>query len=135
MVGANSRVHRRLEGSYFKREMTKARDEKRLGLPVPYDPSRPVNTFWDVGMNDENCIWFHQTDGVRHRLIDFYRTPARACRRFIQMSASGQSRHFDRIPSTSGLPPNSGHSQQATVAPTPRKRGPPEFGERALECR
>jgi hypothetical protein len=22
-------------------------------------------------MDDENCIWFHQTDGVRHRLIDF----------------------------------------------------------------
>jgi hypothetical protein len=24
-------------------------------------------------MDDENCIWFHQTDGVRHRLIDSYR--------------------------------------------------------------
>ena len=51
---------------------TKARDQKRIGLPLPYDPSRPVNTFWDIGMDDENCIWFHQTDGVRHRLIDFY---------------------------------------------------------------
>jgi hypothetical protein len=49
--------------------MTKARDDKRIGLPVPYDPSRLVNTFWDIGVNDENCIWFHQTDGVRHRLI------------------------------------------------------------------
>jgi len=28
-----------LEGSYFKREMTKVRDEKRIGLPLPYDPS------------------------------------------------------------------------------------------------
>ena len=27
-----------LEGAYFKREMTKARDDKRIGLPVPYDP-------------------------------------------------------------------------------------------------
>jgi hypothetical protein len=62
-----------LEGAYFKREMTKARDDKRIGLPVPYDPSRLVNTFWDIGMDDENCIWFHQTDGVRHRLIDFYK--------------------------------------------------------------
>ena len=33
-----------LEGSYFKREMTKARDEKRIGLPLPYDPTRLVNT-------------------------------------------------------------------------------------------
>ena len=60
-----------LEGSYFKRELTKARDEKRIGLLLPFDPSRPVNTFWDIGMDDKNCIWFHQTDGVRHRLIDF----------------------------------------------------------------
>lgn len=41
-------------GTYFKREMTKARDDKRIGLPLPYDPSRPVNTFWDIGMDDEN---------------------------------------------------------------------------------
>jgi hypothetical protein len=61
-----------LEGSHFKRELAKARDDKRIGLPLPHDPSRPVNTFWDIGMDDENCIWFNQTDGVRHRLIDFY---------------------------------------------------------------
>jgi hypothetical protein len=24
-------------------------------------------------MNDENTIWFRQTDGVRHRLMDFYK--------------------------------------------------------------
>ena len=23
-------------------------------------------------MDGENCIWFHQTDGVRNRLIGFY---------------------------------------------------------------
>ena len=34
--------HSSLEGSYFKRELQKARDEKRIGLPMPYDPSRPV---------------------------------------------------------------------------------------------
>jgi hypothetical protein len=27
-----------LERSYFKREMTKARDEKRIGLPMPTIP-------------------------------------------------------------------------------------------------
>ena len=65
-----------LEGSYFKAELSKARDEKRIGLPLPYDPTRVVNTFWDIGVDDENVIWFHQTDGVRHRLIDLYRGPA-----------------------------------------------------------
>lgn len=74
-----------LEGSYFKREMTKARDEKRIGLPLPYDPSRPVNTFWDIGMDDENCIWFHQTDGVRHRLIDFYKNSGEGLPHYVQV--------------------------------------------------
>ena len=52
--------------------MSRARQDKRIGLPVPFDPYRPVNTFWDFGMDDETAIWFHQTDGQRHRLIDFY---------------------------------------------------------------
>jgi hypothetical protein len=30
-----------------------------------HDPTRPVHTCWDIGMDDENSIWFHQTDGVR----------------------------------------------------------------------
>ena len=61
-----------IEGAFFKIEMSRARQDKRIGQPVPFDPYRPVNTFWDIGMDDETAIWFHQTDGVRHRLIDFY---------------------------------------------------------------
>src|SRR5262249_25242316 len=33
-----------IEGAYFKPQMTKAREERRIGK-VPVDPSRPVNTF------------------------------------------------------------------------------------------
>jgi hypothetical protein len=62
--------HNSLQGSYFKRELSKAREDKRVGLPLPHDPSRLVNTFWDIGMDDENCIWFHSTDGVRHCVTD-----------------------------------------------------------------
>jgi hypothetical protein len=60
-----------VEGAYFKQEMSRARQDKRIGLPLPFDPYRPVNTFWDIGMDDQTAIWFHQTDGVRERLIDF----------------------------------------------------------------
>lgn len=60
------------EGAYFRREMTKARQDGRIGQGVPHDPSRLVNTFWDIGVDDETAIWFHQSDGVRHRLIDYY---------------------------------------------------------------
>ena len=50
-----------IEGAFFKQELSRAREDKRIGLPVPFDPNRPVNTFWDIGMDDETAIWFHQT--------------------------------------------------------------------------
>jgi hypothetical protein len=59
-----------IEGAYFKRQMSKARQDGRI-THIPYDEMRLVNTFWDIG-NDTTSIWFHQTDGVRHRLIDYY---------------------------------------------------------------
>lgn len=59
-----------VDGAYFKRQMSKARVDGRI-CDLPHDEGRLVNTFWDIG-NDTTAIWFHQTDGVRHRLIDYY---------------------------------------------------------------
>lgn len=59
-----------LDGAYFKKQMSKARLEGRVGI-LPHDPTRLVNTFWDIG-NDTTSIWFHQTDGLRHRFIHYY---------------------------------------------------------------
>lgn len=59
-----------VDGAYFKRQMNKARLDGRI-TDIPYDEGRLVNTFWDIG-NDTTSIWFHQTDGLRHRLIDYY---------------------------------------------------------------
>jgi hypothetical protein len=56
-----------------KTEMNQARRDKRIGLPVPHDPTRPVHTYWDLGMDGNMAIGFLQTDGVRHRHIDFAR--------------------------------------------------------------
>jgi hypothetical protein len=62
-----------LEGAYFKEEMNQARRDKRIGQPVPYDKTRPVHTYWDLGMDGNMAIGFFQSDGVRHRHIDFAR--------------------------------------------------------------
>lgn len=59
-----------VDGAYFKRQMSKARLDGRI-TRLHHDEMRLVNTFWDIG-NDTTSIWFHQTDGVRHRLIDYY---------------------------------------------------------------
>ena len=60
-----------IEGAYFKVQMARARNEERI-CRVPIDPILPVNTFWDLGMNDEMSIWFHQRAGLENRFVGFY---------------------------------------------------------------
>src|ERR1035437_3334597 len=60
-----------LVGAFWKRELSRAREDGRIGQMVPFDPTRRVNTFWAIG-EDTTAIWWHQTDGIRHRLIDYY---------------------------------------------------------------
>lgn len=60
-----------LQGAYWRKELTKARQDGRIGKAVPHDPTRRVNTFWDIG-EDGTAIIFHQSDGVRHRIIDCF---------------------------------------------------------------
>lgn len=58
-------------GAYWGKEIAKARAEKRIGFPVPHDPTRRVNTMWDIG-EDCTAIIFYQDDGVRQRYIDYW---------------------------------------------------------------
>lgn len=77
-----------LEGTWFKAELTKAREERRIGFSVPFDATRRVNTFWDKGIgekNDQNAIWFHQSDGVRHRLIHYYENAGEGIQHYAEM--------------------------------------------------
>jgi hypothetical protein len=60
-----------LEGAYFSVEMATAIRQSRVGS-FPIDPRYPVNTFWDLGRNDLNCIWLHQYIGGYHRFIGYY---------------------------------------------------------------
>lgn len=60
-------------GAYWGKEINKARIEKRIGFPVPHDPTRRVNTWWDIG-EDCTSITFVQEDGVRTRVIDYWET-------------------------------------------------------------
>jgi hypothetical protein len=38
---------------------------------IPYDPRFPVNTFWDLGLSDRCCVWFHQRIGGNDYFIDY----------------------------------------------------------------
>ncbi len=60
-----------LAGAYYGEQISVARQRGRITV-VPYEPSLPVNTFWDLGRNDTNAIWFHQRVGLENRFIDYY---------------------------------------------------------------
>ena len=60
-----------VEGAYYLKAMQSLRQRKKIGS-VPYDPRFPVQTFWDLGLNDNMAIWFHQQIGAEHHLIDYY---------------------------------------------------------------
>ncbi len=59
-----------VEGAVYGEEMARARSEGRL-TSVPYDPSTPVHTFWDLGWSDCVSIWMAQAVGLEFRVIDF----------------------------------------------------------------
>lgn len=108
-----------IEGSFFKKEMSKAREEKRIGYRVPHDPTRRVYTAWDKGMNeksDRNSIWWFQHDGVRFRWIDYYENAGetlahyvnvledkRVARKFIYANHYGPHDLMQRVWASTGM--------------------------------
>jgi phage terminase large subunit len=59
------------EGAYYARLLVQAEKEGRVGH-FPYDPSKPVKTSWDIGVDDYTAVWFWQDDGVNATAIDYY---------------------------------------------------------------
>lgn len=60
-----------VEGAYYAVQMAKVESDGRI-CHVPYEPSLPVETAWDIGMNDNTAIWFFQRFLREIRLIDHY---------------------------------------------------------------
>ncbi len=57
--------------SYFGRALAAVEREGRIGA-FPHDPTIPVITAWDLGIDDYTSIWFAQEVGGVVRLIDYY---------------------------------------------------------------
>jgi phage terminase large subunit len=70
-----------VEGAIYKAEIQAAEREGRIRA-VPYDPTRPVDTFWDLGFADRVSIWAAQRTPFEikvlryfegdHQAIDYY---------------------------------------------------------------
>lgn len=60
-----------IKGAYYSKEISRAREENRISN-VPYEPSVPVHTFWDLGISDYTSVGFFQLVGKEKRMIDYY---------------------------------------------------------------
>jgi phage terminase large subunit len=59
-----------LVGAYYGKYMAEAEADGRI-CDVPHDPAVPVDTFWDLGVDDTTVVWFGQRVGKRLQWIDY----------------------------------------------------------------
>ena len=60
-----------IHGSYYG-DIIKMLDKKEQITAVPYDTGAMVHTYWDLGIDDCTSIWFIQSIGREHHIIDYY---------------------------------------------------------------
>lgn len=72
-----------IEGAYYKKQMVWLRQHKRI-TNVPYEPALPVNTFWDLGLNDSMVIAFHQRWGNENRWIGYYENQGEGLTHYVK---------------------------------------------------
>ena len=60
-----------MPGAYFGSELRKLRDNGHI-KPIPYEKGIPVDTYWDLGIDDSMTIWFGQSLAGSHRFINYY---------------------------------------------------------------
>lgn len=61
------------EGVFLRDQMALARRQGRIG-DFPWQPSLPVRTWWDLGLDDDLVVWFEQMVGINSYFIDYYET-------------------------------------------------------------
>lgn len=74
----------KVKGAIYQGEMAKLRQEGRI-RHVPHTVGVPVNTFWDIGWNDTNAIWFHQFVYGEDRFIDYYENSGEAFAHYLNV--------------------------------------------------
>jgi phage terminase large subunit len=60
-------------GSYYGPLMSQAREDGRVAA-FAYDKDLPVQTAWDIGVDDYTAVWFLQENGKQVRAIDYFET-------------------------------------------------------------
>jgi phage terminase large subunit len=87
-----------LDGAVYATELRAATSDGRI-TKVPYDRTKPVHTFWDLGWADSTSIWFAQAVGLEYRVLDFYEASQRAIPDIlVDLQAKGYVYGTDYLP-------------------------------------
>lgn len=73
-----------VEGSIYAPQLRAAQTEGRI-CQLPLNPGVPVNTFWDLGRNNETAIVFHQRVGAWNHFVDYYEERLGSLDRFAKI--------------------------------------------------
>jgi len=60
-----------VEGAYYAEQMARLETDTQI-TRVPWEPLAEVETWWDLGMDDDMAIWFVQRVAKEVRVIDYY---------------------------------------------------------------
>jgi phage terminase large subunit len=68
-------------------------------MHVPYNPAKPVSTFWDLGWSDSVAIWFGQKVGFEYHLIDYMEDRQRTVQHYVnELQKRGYVYDIDWLP-------------------------------------
>jgi len=73
-----------IEGSIYGGVLAKMEDKKQISR-VPYDPSLPVSTAWDLGVSDHSSIIFYQQLGRAINIIDYHEERGQGLPYYVEM--------------------------------------------------
>jgi phage terminase large subunit len=79
-----------LSGSYYGSLLDRSDKEGRIRPEIPYEPSLPVHTAWDLGIRDSTSIIFFQSRNAEIRIIDAYQSSGEALPHYIK--------HLNQLP-------------------------------------
>jgi phage terminase large subunit len=113
-----------LSSAIYANELRAVDREGRI-TSVPYDRSRPVDCYWDLGYGDQTAVWMIQAMPFEYRVIDYIEHAAQSIHWYIrQMQSRGYVFGTDWLPWDLGLHAKnmgSGHSIEELMRLAGRK--------------
>jgi phage terminase large subunit len=112
-----------LEGAIYAAELRRVDSEGRI-RSVPYDPSRPVDCYWDLGYGDLTAIWMAQSMPFEYRLIDYIEDSAKSLEWYLrEMQSRGYLFGTDWLPWDIGLHANTQLGSGRSIEELMRRAG------------